>query len=35
MQGLGAVGFHLAEDYSIRDGAKLVVCDLTRPPSAS
>ncbi len=27
VQGLGAVGFHLAEDY-IRDGAKLVVCDL-------
>ena len=27
VQGLGAVGFHLAEDY-IKDGAKLIVCDL-------
>lgn len=27
VQGLGAVGFPLAEDF-IRDGAKLVVCDL-------
>lgn len=27
VQGLGAVGFHLAEDY-IKDGAKLVVCDM-------